>query len=500
MKLLLNVNSVDDYATFLRVKALPQYRFVGRECEFPDEYASIVSGKDFSPKAGKPYMPLPGLFDYQAGVSGLAIRKQKFSAFMECGSGKTLVLTEYAKHVASLLPKGRKVLIVSPLMVIRQTLAEADKFYGGKLGIDKLPAADCQQWLKDRKGSKIGITNFEAMTEDLEPGLLSCLIVDESGYMKSHYGKWGTTIIRIGRGLAWKLALTGTPAPNDRIEYANHAVFMDAFPTVNSFLARFFVNRGQTCERWEIKPHALEPFYRAMSHWCIFLSNPATYGWKDNTEPLPPINVNIHDVDMTGAQQDLAYTNTGSLFADNIGGITSRSVLSQIGKGSYRGRDVETLKPAFIRAMVDTWPDESTIIWCLYNREQESLERTFPDAASLKGSSPLAEREKAIDDFKAGRQKVLISKPKILGFGLNLQKATRQVFSGLQDSYEAYWQCVKRSNRYGSTRPMNVHIPVTDIERPMIETVLRKAARVEEDTRYQEKLFRAQFIGGTFNV
>ena len=100
------------------------------------------------------------------------------------------------------------------------------------------------------------------------------------------------------------------------------------------------------------------------------------------------------------------------------------------------------------------------------------------------------ERQRLVDEFKAGRIKVLITKPKILGFGLNLQICTRQVFSGLQDSYEEYYQAVKRSNRVGSTRPLNVHIPVTDIERPMIENVLRKARRVEADTREQEAMFR----------
>ena len=84
----------------------------------------------------------------------------------------------------------------------------------------------------------------------------------------------------------------------------------------------------------------------------------------------------------------------------------------------------------------------------------------------------------------------MISKPKILGFGLNLHIATRQVFSGLQDSYEQFYQAVKRSNRVGSTRPLHVHIPVTEIERPMIQTVLTKADRILQDTNEQERIFR----------
>jgi len=164
-------------------------------------------------------------------------------------------------------------------------------------------------------------------------------------------------------------------------------------------------------------------------------------------------------------------------------------VMGQIAKGSYRGRDVTTNKPGYIREMCESWPEESTIIWCIYNREQEILERELPDAASITGSTPIEKRQQIVDDFVAGKTKVLISKPKILGFGLNLQVATRQIFSGLQDSYESYYQAVKRSNRVGSTKPLNVHIPITDIEAPMVENVLRKSKMVQQDTEAQERIF-----------
>lgn len=318
------------------------------------------------------------------------------------------------------------------------------------------------------------------------------LLVHNSSMLKSHYGKWGMEILRLGKGLDWKLCLTGTPAPNDRIEYANHAVLMDAFPTVNSFLARFFVNRGQTCERWELKAHALDAFYRALSHWCIFVTNPVTYGWKDNVGVIPPIRVHIHNVDLTDEQQAAVYAETKTLFVDNIGGITTRSKLGQIGKGHYNGTKIDTLKPAFIRALVDSWPEESTLIWCIYNREQEDLEKMFPEAISMKGDTPYEQRDGMIEDFKSGRKRILISKPKVLGFGLNLQIATRQIFSGLQDSWESFYQAIKRSNRVGSTRPLNVHIPITEVERPMVDNVLRKAHRIEWDTKEQERIFKSK--------
>lgn len=488
MKITFDLNSLQSYRQFLRIKSLPTYRIVGRTAEFPDEYAERI-GLDSTVIGESHYEPIDNLLDYQQAIAALAIRKRKFAVFADCGLGKTLMMTEFVRHASNAIPAGRCCLIVSPLMVIDQTIAEVKRFYGDSMHLERVASSDLGKWLSSGDG-RIGITNYEALRNDVDKRRLGCLALDESSLLKSHYGKFGQECIRLGKGLDWKIALTGTPAPNDRIEYANHAVLLDQFPNVNSFLARYFVNRGQTNERWELKPHALRPFYRALSHWCIFLTNPAVYGWKDNCESIPPIKVHIEHVDLTDEQEQLVRGETGELFAARIGGITSRAKLARIAKGTCNGEVVPTRKFSYIVERIKSWPKESTIVWCRYNDEQNRLAAMMPEAASISGDAPHAERMSLIEDFKAGRRKVLISKPKILGFGLNLQVATRQVFSTLQDSYEEYYQAVKRSNRYGSTQPLNVHLPVTDIERPMIETVLRKASRVQADTEEQEQLFK----------
>jgi len=486
VKIDFNTSSVSDYEMFLNVRRCPAYTFKGTSAIVPDQYAASL-GMEIPQRETKPHNPLESLFDYQRDIAATAIQKGKYAVFADCGLGKTLILLEFAKHAAR--ATGQKVLIVSPLMVVRQTIAEAERWYGDSMSIGRVGASSLNYWLlsNDSLDTQIGVTNYEAIREGLEPGNLGALILDESSMLKSHYGAWGTRLIELGRGLEWKLCCTGTPAPNDRIEFANHAVFLDRAKTVNEFLASYFVNRGQTNNRWELKPHALKPFYRSLADWSIFLTNPATYGWEDNVETTPPIHIHIDEVDLTPEQRKAAQVLTGDLITANIGGIGQRSKLSQIAKGK---NGIPTNKPSAIRAMVDSWPEESTIIWCNYNDEQDRMEKTFPDAVSVSGATKESDRESAIDRFVSGEVKILITKPKILGFGLNLQVATRQVFSGLKDSYEEFYQAVKRSNRIGSTKPLNVHIPVTELEMPFVDNVLSKAKRVESDTFEQELLFK----------
>lgn len=489
MRLVLDPNSVADYRTFIAAKGLPRFRCTGREIEFPDEYAALLGMSMPEQTDRKKYTPIKGLFDYQSGVSKLQARKKKYCVFAQCGLGKDLMMKEAARYCASSIQSDKKILMMEPLNCIQQSLDETERWYGKRLKVERVKAANLNDWLMG-SGGRVGICNYDALDAETPQGKLGALLCNESSIMKSS-GVWAQALIRMGAGLEFKFCYTGTPAPNDRIEYANHAVFMDAFPTVNSFLARYFVNKGQTQERWILKPHALGKFYREISHWCIFLENPATYGFKDNTDSIPPIHVHIHEVDLTIQQREAVYDLTGKLFMDEPGGITTRSKLSQIGKGNHNGKQIDALKPEFIRNLVNSWTDkESTLIWCRFNEEQDTLERIFPDAASIQGKTKYEKRVELIRAFQEGKTRVMISKAEVLGFGLNLQIATRQVFSGLDDSYEDFHQCIKRSNRIGSTLPLNVHLPCTEIERPMLDNVLRKASRVQQDTEEQEQIFK----------
>jgi hypothetical protein len=151
------------------------------------------------------------------------------------------------------------------------------------------------------------------------------------------------------------------------------------------------------------------------------------------------------------------------------------------------GTPIKTNKPGVVCDLARGAP---SIVWCKFNNEQAALAKMLRGCADVTGTTKEHDRITRIDGFKRGDLNPLLTKPDILGFGLNLQCARRQVFSTIQDSYEDYFQAVKRSNRTGSTEPLDVYIPITDIERPMLDTVLAKADRVQADTEEQEKLFK----------
>jgi len=201
MEIVLNPTSLESYRQFLAIKRLPSWRIRGRAAYFPDEYADQILGEV---KAGSyvNWEPSSFLYDYQQAISSIAIRKRKYAVFADCGLGKTLIMLEFARAAQEhLSTKNRGFLIVSPLMVIPQTQKECQRWYG--FTPEKVPAAKLQEWL-DTCGGKIGITNYESIRDELSPGMLGGLALDESSLLKSHYGKWGTKLIELGKGMEWK--------------------------------------------------------------------------------------------------------------------------------------------------------------------------------------------------------------------------------------------------------------------------------------------------------
>ena len=57
---------------------------------------------------------------------------------------------------------------------------------------------------------------------------------------------------------------------------------------------------------------------------------------------------------------------------------------------------------------------------------------------------------------------------------MNFQKCARVLFLGLNDSWESYYQAIRRCWRFGQTRPVEVHIVLSDIESEIFDNIQHK--------------------------
>jgi len=499
------------YELFLRCKTLPesQVEFDEERSTYrittPARFARLLGITD-APERNSNLALADHLFDYQRFIVETSLHAKRYAVFADCGLGKTAIFLEYARHVMA--RTGGRVLILSPLAVIPQTCEEAVHFYSDTLTVEKIKTrAELIAWVRG-EGTALGIVNYEKLSDGIIPEFryLAGLVADESSILKSGGGVIKWNLIKSARGVEYKLSCTATPAPNDIMEYASQASFLEKLRTEGEILWTFFTRdkRGN----WKVKPHARAGFYRFMASWSIYLRNPARYGWADNLKDIPAPIYFEHKLEPVSEQLELAHAvaRKGSvdLFGAKRMGVTERTKFSQIAKGFLYdtatgkrvARVVPSAKPEFVARLIrdEVAAGHQVLIWTLFDEETAILAQLLRPSAVLydvlTGSTKPEERELILEDFRHGRTQALISKASMLGFGMNFQFCTSMIFSGLNDSYEQLYQAIRRAVRYGQTKSVRVHVPfIPQLEGLILENVLRKKENFEQDAETQERYY-----------
>lgn len=386
------------------------------------------------------------LFDFQHAIVTWAVRRGRAAIFADTGLGKTLMQLSWAQEVQR--HTGGKVLILAPLAVSEQTIEQGSTF-----GID------VSRYTGQTAGG-IYITNYERIDEAFAAEWAG-IVLDESSILKSHDGKTRTKIIDYAQGIPYRLSCTATPSPNDFEELGNQCEFLGVM-TRTEMLATYFVNDTGDTGTWRLKGWGASKFWEWMGSWAVVLRNPSDIGFDGSAYLLPAPEYFEHVVD---AESD------GDLFAKPAQTMTERRKAQ---------RNSIEQRCAALAALVNSQPDEPWLIWCHLNDEAELLASLIPGAVNVQGSDKPETKAAQMLRFSHGELRVLISKPKICGFGMNWQHCARMAFVGLDDSFEKFYQAVRRCFRFGQKRNVHVHLFVAENEGQVLNNLKRKEQQHHE--------------------
>jgi len=388
------------------------------------------------------------LKDFQRHIAEWAIRGGRRAIFSDCGTGKTFMQLEWARAVAE--QTGLPVLILAPLAVSHQTQRE-----GARWGI---PVTVCRKQEHVTQG--VNISNYE-MLHAFDCRAFAGVVLDESSILKSYSGKIRNQIIESFAATPYRLACTATPSPNDFMELGNHAEFLGVM-TRTSMLATYFNHDGGETSKWRLKGHAVKPFWEWVASWAVMLRRPSDLGFSDDGYELPELMRQYHVI-QTNAQQ-------GFLFPVEAADLSERRESRRVSIEERVRRCAEMVNSS----------DDQWVIWGDLNAETEAATEAIPDAVEVSGKHSDEHKETALLGFSDGSPRVLVSKPKIAGWGMNWQNCHNVVFMGLSDSYESRYQAERRCWRFGQRHPVNVHIYVSDRDGAVIRNQERKHAQAEE--------------------
>lgn len=418
------------------------------------------------------------IFPHQSACVKYACKKGRSGLFLDTGLGKTITQLTWAEQVRH--ETGGIVLVLAPLAVASQTERE-----GAKFGIS------VKQINSPSEMGKTGIyvTNYEKLhlfEESLE--LIDGVVLDESSILKGMDGKMRRLITDSFSKTPYRLSCSATPSPNDFMELGTQAEFLGVM-TQTEMLATFFIHDGGDTSKWRLKGHGRDKFFEWLASWSIFLTSPADLGFDGDAYVLPPIHYHHHVIETEPEN---------GLFVEPAQGLLERN------KARRDTVDDRCKKAAeIINAL-----DESAVVWCHLNDESALLSSLIDGAIEVKGSDSSDHKVNAVGWFLGhneyvinnGRliecptkiqteerhtcekqhhisKKVLVSKPRIFGYGLNFQSTRHAVFVGLSDSWESFYQAIRRQWRFGQTEEVHVHIVSADIEGAVVENIQRKDAQ-----------------------
>lgn len=386
----------------------------------------------------------PMLYDFQRDLVVWALRRGRAALFCDCGLGKTPMQLEWARHVPG------RTLILAPLAVAKQTIKEGEKF-----GIECVYARS-QANVPDQK---IVVTNYE-MLGHFDISKFNAVVLDESSILKAYDGKTRTMLISAFNQTPFRLACTATPAPNDYMELGNHAEFLGVMKRME-MLSMFFVHDGGEVQKWRLKGHAQDEFWKWLCSWAVMLRKPSDLNYEDKGFILPPIEYHNH----------LVESDAGAFLFP----MAAQTLQERIRARSDSSIDRSRKCAEVVNGGKDQW-----LVWCGLNKESEAVTRLIKDAVQVKGSDTIEHKESALLGFANGDVRVLVTKPSIAGFGMNFQSCSNMAFLGLSDSWEQWYQAVRRCWRFGQKREVNVHVVTAQTEGAVVQNIKRKESDAAE--------------------
>lgn len=437
-----------------------------------ESYKTFLKSKQvIHPASGfQPDSLSPMLFEFQRDITRWSIERGRAAVFADCGLGKTPMQLQWAESVARKF--NRPVLILAPLAVSKQTEREGKKF--------GIPVSVASSDMDIRKPG-VFVTNYEKL-QHFDPSRFAGVVLDESSILKSFTGATRNTLIERFAATPMKLAATATPAPNDFMELGNHSEFFGVL-TRTEMLSTFFVHDGGDTAKWRLKGHAAEEYWKWICGWAVMIRKPSDLGYSDLGFDLPPLRMNHVTVKSNRPLE-------GFLFPVEAQTLEER-------RNARRGSMKERVQACadLVNSSTDPW-----LIWCDLNAEGDLLEKMISDAVQVAGADKPEMKELRMFGFTDGEHRVLVSKPSIAGWGMNWQHCNNVAFVGLSDSYEAFYQAVRRCWRFGQTKPVNCYVITCEEEGAVVKNIERKerdAARMAREMVKHMSVYNTEAVHGT---
>jgi len=318
---------------------------------------------------------------------------------------------------------------------------------------------------KERKaaldsGADVVITNYDNLQWLADQEFtFDAVVFDELTKLKNPSGLRFKAIEKLLKPINIRWGLTGSFTSNGLEDVFGQCKIVDQRllgRSKGAFQQQYFWQRVRgTHTEWEPMQGSLEKVMMRIKP-ATFVLEPGEY--KDKLPPLHtvPIECEMDMKDYNTMKKDFVvqFGDDLAAIAQNAAVVTQK--LQQLASGFiYTEQGAMQLSPHKFDALADLLDENqhaNTIVFYNYIEELNELKRRFPDARTVE----------SIDEWNAGRVRLLCLHPKSAGHGLNLQHGgCHLVWLSLPWSLELYEQSIGRLHRSGQRHDVWCYVLLT---------------------------------------
>jgi SNF2 family DNA or RNA helicase len=427
-------------------------------------------------------------FAHQLKALEMSWDKKVFAYFMEMGTGKSKVLID---NIAMLYDKGKinGALIIAPKGVYKtwhdeQIPDHLPEHIEKKIGLwqSNPDAKDMKQLFESSHDLHILIMNVEAFStkkgKTFAAKFLSChqsmMAIDESTTIKNPTAIRSKTIVDLGKHVAYKRILTGSPVTKSPLDLYNQCFFLDPW-LLNQQSYYAFRTRYAICKKINVNGRQIEIVagYRNLGELSEQLKPFSFRCLKDDCLDLPEKTYMKRVIQLTEEQQKvydqmkkLALAELNGKLTTTVNAITQIMRLHQITCGHFKSDDgsTQTLKSNRLDQLLDVLSEMEgkAVIWAHYRYDieviVEAIKKEYGDKSVVTyfGDTSTDDRQKAIKSIQDPNSPVrfIVGTPQTGGYGITLTGASTMIYYSNGYDLEKRQQSEARIDRIGQMKNM----------------------------------------------
>ena len=416
------------------------------------------------------------LLPHQQRALAHILKHDRCALYLAMGMGKTLTT------LVALQSLPRPALVVAPARVVDTVWRQEAQKWQIPLTVEAIKGTPAKrQEILETSRADVMLISYDLLRWLIDAGQWrwNTVVFDESDRLKDRATKTFKAVRKIAQKFQRVIQLTGTPASDTLISLWSQLYLLDRGErlgrTLTAYRDRFFVSDYMGWN-WQPRPGAQERIHERISDICISMSTADGAALPDKMiidvpVVLPPKARKVYDTlrkDMIASIDETPITAvTAGVLAGKLLQVTSGAVYDENGAA----QELHTEKRDAIDSIIAQSGGQNIILVYQYRHELERLRKAYPQLVELRDSA------KTVDDWNAGKIKMLAIHPASAGHGINLQHGgCLMVWVTLTYSLSKYEQTCARLHRMGQTRPVMIYrlIATDTIDERVCDVLARK--------------------------